>query len=93
MSLTYIQFFLVPSSFPSPPPPQKKVKQKRGNVYANLTLIVFRDVTLLQKKRIMTFYRLTPFADSFVNSYWRELVICFHTNEQDGEQNVFMVIF
>ena len=41
----------------------------------------------------MTFYRLTPFADSFVNSYWRELEICFHTNEQDGEQNVFMVIF
>ena len=41
----------------------------------------------------MSFYRLTLFADSFVNSYWRELVICFHTNEQDGEQNVFMVIF
>ena len=31
---------------PSPPP---QVKRRRGNVYANLTLIVFRDNTLLQE--------------------------------------------
>ena len=41
----------------------------------------------------MTFYWLTPFADSFVNSDWRELVSCFHTKEQGGVQNVFMVNF
>ena len=35
----------------------------------------------------MTFYWLTPFADSSVNSDWRELVINYHTNEQDVEQN------
>ena len=29
----------------------------------------------------MTFYWLTPFADSFVNSDWLELVINFQTNE------------
>ena len=39
----------------------------------------------------MIFHWLTPFADSFVNSDWLELVIFFHTNEQDGEQNSFMV--
>ena len=39
----------------------------------------------------MIFHWLTPFADSFVNSDWLELVIFFHTNEQDGEQNAFMV--
>ena len=27
-----------------------KVKRKRGNVYANVTLIVFRDVTLTKAK-------------------------------------------
>ena len=32
---------------PSTPPPQ--MKQRRGNFYANLTLTVFRDVTLLQE--------------------------------------------
>ena len=26
----------------------------------------------------MTFYWLTPFADSFVDYDWRELVSCFH---------------
>ena len=41
----------------------------------------------------MIFHWLTPFADSFVNSDWLELVIFFHTNEQDGEQNAFMVNF
>ena len=39
----------------------------------------------------MTFHWLTFFADSFVNSDWLELVIFFQTNEQDGEQNAFMV--
>ena len=39
----------------------------------------------------MTFYWLTPFAYSFVNSDWLELVIYFHTNEHDGEQNAFTV--
>ena len=29
----------------------------------------------------MTFYWLTPFVDSFVNSEWLDLVIYFHTNE------------
>ena len=36
--------FAVPST---PPPPQ--MKHRRGNFYANLTLTVFRDVTLLQE--------------------------------------------
>ena len=54
MSLTYIQFFLVPSSFPSPPPPPAPAKKKgeteaRERLRKNRTLIVFRDVTLLQK--------------------------------------------
>ena len=39
----------------------------------------------------MTFYWLTPFAYSFVNSDWLELVIYFHTYEHDGEQNAFTV--
>ena len=34
----------------------------------------------------MTFYWLTPFADSFVNSDWLELVFFFQTNKPDGEQ-------
>ena len=63
------------------------MKRKRGNVYANLTQIVFRDVTFFERKYIMTFYWLTPFADSSVNSDWRELVIYYQTNEQDVEQN------
>ena len=29
----------------------------------------------------MTFYWLTPFVNSFVNSDWLELIIYFHTNE------------
>ena len=41
----------------------------------------------------MTFYWLTPLSDYFVNSDWLELVIYFHTNEQDSERNAFMVIF
>ena len=50
MSLTYIQFFLVPSSFPSPPPRKKKKGETEARErLRNLTLIVFRDVTLLQK--------------------------------------------
>ena len=39
----------------------------------------------------MTFYWLTPFADSFVNSDWLELVVYFQTNEQSGEQNAFLL--
>ena len=31
------------------PPPHPRVKRRRGNVYANLTLTVFRDNTLLQE--------------------------------------------
>ena len=31
------------------PPPRPRVKRRRGNVYANLTLTVFRDNTLLQE--------------------------------------------
>ena len=41
----------------------------------------------------MTFYWLTPLSDYFVNSGWLELVIYFHTNEQDSERNAFVVIF
>ena len=41
----------------------------------------------------MTFDWLTPFVDSFVNSDWPELVIYFHTNQQDGEQNALEVKF
>ena len=41
----------------------------------------------------MTFDWLTPFVDSFVNSDWPELVIYFHTNQQDGEQNALEVNF
>ena len=41
----------------------------------------------------MTFYWLTPLSDYFINSDWLELVIYFHTNEQDSERNAFMVIF
>ena len=63
---------------PSPPPPP--VKRRRGNVYVNLTLIVFRDVTLA-KKYTITLYWLTPFVDSFVSSDFLELIIYFHTNE------------
>ena len=41
----------------------------------------------------MTFDWLTPFVDSFLNSDWPELVIYFHTNQQDGEQNALEVNF
>ena len=41
----------------------------------------------------MTFYWLTLSTDSFVNSDWFESVTYFHTDEQDGEQNVFTVNF
>ena len=34
---------------PSPARTPAKVKRRRGNVYANLTPIVFRHVTLLQE--------------------------------------------
>ena len=66
------------------------MKRKRGNVYANLTQIVFRDVTFFLQENT---YWLTPFADSFVNSDWQELVIYFHTNKQDVKQIAFIVIF
>ena len=67
------------NNLPAPPlPPQ--VKRRRGNVYVNLTLIVFRDVTLA-KKYTITLYWLTPFVDSFVSSDLLELIIYFHTNE------------
>ena len=36
----------------------------------------------------MTFNWLIPFVDSFVNSDWFELVIYFHTNEEEDELNV-----
>ena len=38
----------------------------------------------------MTFFLLTPFVDSFINSDWPELVIYF---QQDGEQNALEVNF
>ena len=56
--------------------PLVKVKRRRGNVHTNLTLIIFRDVTLLQCSDF-----LTRFVDSFVNFDWLDLVIYIHTNE------------
>ena len=41
----------------------------------------------------MMFYWLTPFVDSLLNSDWFELVINFHINKQEGEQNIFTVNF
>ena len=55
-------------------PSTPQVKWRQGNVYANLTLIVFHDVPLLRKKKnIMTVYWLTPFVNSFLT---RELCAC-----------------
>ena len=68
------------NNLPAPPPPPPQVKRRRRNVYVNLTLIVFRDVTLA-KKHTITLYWLTPFVDSFVSSDLLELIIYFHTNE------------
>ena len=45
------------------------------------------------RKCLMTFYWLTPLSDYFVNSDWLELVMYFHTNEQDSKRNAFMVNF
>ena len=42
------------------PFPPAKVKQRRGNVYANLALIVFRNVTRLRENVLWFFYWLTP---------------------------------
>ena len=70
-------------------PSPSKVKWKRGNVYENRVL---RRHSLV-RKYIITFYWLTPFADSFLNSDWLELVIYFQTNEQGGEQNALLVNF
>ena len=48
--------------YPPPPPRKLKVKQKRGNFYANLTLIVFRDATLIYEKcRLIIFLRSGTF--------------------------------
>ena len=38
----------------------------------------------------MTFYWLTPFVDSFVNSDWLDLVIYFHTNELVNKTTRFL---
>ena len=54
---------------------------------------MFRDVTLFARKYVTTFHWLSTIAYSFFNSDWLELVICFHPNEQDGEQNAFIVNF
>ena len=58
-----------------------------------LTLIEFRDVTLLQEN-IMTSYLFTSILSSIlIDERIDKLVIYFHTNEQDGEQNNYMVNF
>ena len=64
-----------------------------------LTLIVFRDVTLLQEN-IMTSYLFTLLSilssilsSILIDERIDKLVIYFHTNEQDGEQNNYMVNF
>ena len=44
----------------------------------------------------MTFYLLSPLVDSLsilIDERIVKLVIYFHTNEQDGEQNNYMVNF
>ena len=57
-NLSFKSALLVAYVQPYPPPPRKlKVKQKRGNFYANLTLIVFRDATLIYEKcRLIIFF-------------------------------------
>ena len=51
-------------------------------------------VTSLSCKKIYNnFLLVNPFADSFLNSDWLELVIYFQTNEQGGEQNALLVNF
>ena len=60
-----------------------------------LTLIEFRDVTLLQEN-IMTSYLFTILSilsSILIDERIDKLVIYFHTNEQDGEQNNYMVNF
>ena len=60
-----------------------------------LTLIEFRDVTLLQEN-IMTSYLFTLLSilsSLLIDERIDKLVIYFHTNEQDGEQNNYMVNF
>ena len=60
-----------------------------------LTLIEFRDVTLLQEN-IMTSYLFTLLSilsSILIDERIDKLVIYFHTNEQDGEQNNYMVNF
>ena len=61
------------------------MKWRQGNVYANLTLIVFHDVPLLRKKKnIMTVYWLTPFANSFLT---RELCACARASSKYDVEN------
>ena len=60
-----------------------------------LTLIEFRDVTLLQEN-ILTSYLFTLLSilsSILIDERIDKLVIYFHTNEQDGEQNNYMVNF
>ena len=89
--VTHVNPVFLASVKPYPPPPQ--LKRKRGNIYANLTQIVLRDVIFFCAiKYIITFHWLI-FSYSFVNSDWRELVIYFYTNQQDVKQNAFIVNF
>ena len=92
--VTHVNPVFLASVKPYPPPPPK-LKRKRGNIYANLTQIVLRDVIFffLCNKIYYHFSLVNPFSYSFVNSDWRELVIYFYTNEQDVKQNAFIVNF
>ena len=56
-NLSFKSALLVAYVQPYPPPPRKlKVKQKRGNFYANLTLNVFRDATLIYEKCLLIIF-------------------------------------
>ena len=64
--------------FPPPPFPQGEAEAMEGLRKPDTNRVPWRHS--LARKCIMTFYWLTSFADSFVNSDWLELVIYIHTN-------------
>ena len=93
-SVFYFSFtfheFLVSLHVAAPTPHLPRWNGSKGISMKPLPPIMFCNVSFC-KKICNGFYWLTPFADSFPN--WQELVIYFHTNQQDGEQNAFMVTF
>ena len=65
------------------PPPKKKVKRKRGKVYANLTPIVFRNVTLTYAINGIWWYffceaaRVSLKVTEIKQQYWSEFIFRF----------------